>query len=578
MFGAVIAGLFTWGCLTTIIWILVLSSFIGSMMSDSDDVVRVRKGSVLKLDLSKPVSERSATRYSNIYSSLSVGGVESLGLNDIERALETAAFDDCIDALYISCTDYNVPDPATAEAIRKMILRFRGSGKPAVAFSNSYTNFDYYIASAADSVYMRRAGDFQMCGLGSQLMYYKGALDKFGISAQVIRHGKFKSAVEPFLQENMSDDNRRQISAYLSDIWSELMAGISEGRNIPEEKIDMYANSLELYTNSQLCLSEGFLDGIILESDLNGIFSSMVSADNPNIITIREYNSAYEDLSEAQSRIAVIYADGELSDEQSESSFSSKEIVEAISKSMKDKRVKAVVLRVNSPGGSADEAEIIYSELLKLREQKPLVVSMGGYAASGGYYISAPAHRIFAENNTITGSIGVFGLLLSPEKLMKNTLGINMQQVQTHKHSGFMSFVGDMKSDEVDIMQQKVEQVYSEFVNHVADGRGMTFNAVDSIAQGRIWTGKSALAIGLVDEIGSLADAIECAAELADIKSYQLLEYPDVTDGLSELLNSLLEVSAQTFYGQEVYQQRKFINRLKSYNGVQALMPVSKIY
>lgn len=578
MFGAVMAGLFSWGCLTTIVWIAILSSLVGGLFNDSDIPLEIEHNSVLKLDLSKSISERSATRYSNLYSAMSASDVELLGLNDIENALESAAYDDDISALYISCTGYNLPDPATAEALRKMILRFKESGKPVVAFSNSYSNFDYYVATAADSVYMRKSGNFQLSGLGSQLMYYKGALDKFGISAQVIRHGKFKSAVEPFLQETMSEENRSQISAYLSDIWSEIASGISESRGIQLDKIESYANSLELFSDCGLCVSEGFLDGVLLESDVKNCISELVSADKPRYLSVKEYCSYLVNTSEAQSRIAVIYADGELSYEQTETSFSSTEIVESIKSALNDVDVKAVVLRVNSPGGAADEAEVIYSELLKLKDSKPLVVSMGGYAASGGYYISAPADMIFAENTTITGSIGVFGLMLSPDKLLKNTLGINLQSVKTHKHSGFMNFMGDIPSDEVDIMQRSVEQVYSTFVSHVAEGRGMTFDDVDAIAQGRVWTGKTALELGLVDEIGSLCDAIDCAAYLADVKSFQLKEYPDVKDGLSEIFSSLMEASAKAYYGDEIYQQRNFVRRIKSYVGVQALMPASRIY
>lgn len=580
MFGASLAALLVWGCISTLFSLIFFFAILGSLGSDSQKKqVAISGKSVLKLDMSKSIAERPGSRYSSIYSSLSINSIESLGLHDVVRAIGNAASDSNIEALYIDCSEYSLPDPATVEALRRAVADFKSeSGKPVYAFSHSYSNFDYYLASIADSVFMRVQGDFMMSGLGSEMMFYKGALDKFGITAQVIRHGKFKAAVEPFLQETMSDANREQVITYLNDFWGEIVDGISHSRNIPVDRINAHANSLDLFGNDDLCLSERFVDGIILESEMMEKLDAMSSCDEAKMVSMKDYIASISDNSKAESRVAVIYADGEITDRAGEDAFSSKEIVEAISDVMDDDDVKAVVLRVNSPGGSATEAEIMYQELLKLREKKPLVVSMGGYAASGGYYISAPAQRIFAENNTVTGSIGVFGLLLSPEKLLKNTLGINLQTVKTHDHSGFMNSVSEKTSDEIAVIQRSVENIYSVFVNHVADGRGMTFDQVDAIAQGRVWTGKSALRIGLVDEIGGLNDAVAFAAEMADIKSYKIKELPEPKDEIEELLNELLETSVKAYYGDELYQQKTFVDRIKSMTGVQAYLPVSRIY
>ena len=574
MFGAVLAGLFVWGIITSLVSLLFFVMFVSSLTSSSKEPeVKISNNSVLKLDLSKPIGERSTTNYSKIYDTWSFDNLDITGMDEIQKALESAMSDNKISALYVNLSDIALPDFASAEAVRKMLLNFRDSEKPVYAFANSYDNVSYYVATACDKIFMRKCGDFIFKGLCSENIYYKGALDKFGISAQVIRHGKFKSAVEPYMQEKMSEANRLQIQTYLNDIWGVIVDEVSKARNISKDKIEKYADDLSLYSNDDLCLSSGLIDGIIYESDFDKMIREAAGQNTDGDfkpVSIADYCSLLDEVLMSKN-IAVIYAAGEITSEESSSEevITSKSMVKAIDEAMNDDAIKAVVLRVNSPGGSAVEAEIIYNELKKLHQRKPLVVSMGGYAASGGYYISAPADIIYAEQTTITGSIGVFGLMLSPEKLLKNTLALNVETVSTNKHSDFGSGISAMDSREVEVLQKSVEDIYSLFIGHVAEGRKMTVAQVDSIGQGRVWTGISAQKIGLVDEIGGLWDAVAAAASLADLETYNIKQLPEQKDEFSKLFSGLLEAKSPEI---------KVLNSIKRHKGVQCYLPPAKIY
>ena len=583
--GAVLTGLFLWGVITSVLSLIVFMGFISAFSSGSSKKTEteIEKNSILKLDLSQAISERSTIDYSSFYNSFSFENIETLGLDDIAKALNNAAEDDNISALYVNLSQMGVPDIASAESIRKMIVKFReNSGKPTFAFADSYDNISYFVATGCDKIYMRTLGDFVFNGLCSQSIYYKNALDKFGVEAQIIRHGKFKAAVEPYMQDKMSDANRLQIQTYLSDIWKVMVDNIASSRGLSSEQINKYADDLSLYSNDELCVSSGLIDGVIFENDFEEIVQEAANQDVKNdikVVSVSEYcNSLTEGFN--TKNIAVIYAVGEINSEESSSEevITSSTTVAAIDEAMNDDDIKAVVLRVNSPGGSATEAEIIYNELKKLKEKKPLVVSMGGYAASGGYYISAPADYIFAEPTTITGSIGVFGLLLNPEKIMKNTLGLNIETVSTNKHSDFISGLTSKDSYELAVMQNSVEKVYSIFLQHVAQGRNMSPADVDSFGQGRVWTGISAQKIGLVDSLGSLEDAIIKAAELADLKYYDFKSLPKQEDDFSKIFSGLMEISEKKIYGEEVYLQKKTLEKISRLKGVQAYQPKTKIY
>lgn len=580
MTGAVLTGLFLWGIIQGFFMFVMFAMMIASIgKSDSSKPVAVENNSVLRINLADAISDRSYTDIGSIYNSFSFDKMQRLGLNEISRCVNNAVDDNKIVGLYINCSDYNIEDIATADALRELIVEFKKrSHKPVYAFSNSFNNLDYYVATACDSIYMRVMGDFMLNGLCSQSLYYKGALDKFGIDAQVIRHGKFKAAVEPYLQEKMSDANKLQITTYLTDIWDVVVNAISESRDIDRATIDQLANSLDCYSNDKACIENRFIDGVILESDFDDKVVYGMGSENedgePKYIEISKYAKSITDNDDNSNKIAVLYAAGEIvAENDGEQCITSKDFVKDLKTVANDDDVKAVVVRINSPGGSAVEAEVIYRELLKLKESKPIVVSMGGYAASGGYYIASCADQIFAEPNTITGSIGVFGLILCPQKLLKNTLGINVETVNTHEKSSFISAMEPKTAAELAVLQRSVENVYDVFLQHVADGRRMTVEQVDSIAQGRVWTGTSALKIGLVDQLGGLEDAIMYAAQLAEMEDgYKVKEFPEEDDAdFMKIFSELTGEAARAVYGDEIYEQRKFVKAFEHRTGVQAL-------
>lgn len=582
IFGASLAAMFIWSIMSMVLMFMFFSVMMvacgDSELGSSSGSKSVGANSVLKLDLSKPISERGYSDYSKFYSTFSMNDVESIGLNDICRALSNAASDSKIEALYVNLRGAGFPDMATATAIRNSIIAFRESGKPVYAYSDSFDNLDYYVASACDYVAMAPLGDFGLRGLYSEVMYYKDALDKFGLDVNVIRHGKFKAAVEPYLLSSMSDENRLQISTYLNDCWQVMAEGISSSRGIPYSEVEQHTNSLDLSVRDIDSYNAGFVDTLMYASELEDLISYDLGLDDANIVSLKDYVQQLP-FQTGSNRIAVIYACGEIVDGKSGyDSFTAKDIVPALEEALDDDDVKAVVLRVNSPGGSVFPAEAIYRKMKEVVSEKPVVVSMGGYAASGGYYISCPANYIVAEPTTITGSIGVFGLIISPEKLLHNTLGINVESVSTHRNSSIGGGIRNKTSEELAVYQASVEEVYSLFVNHVAEGRNMSFSQVDDIAQGRVWTGKSALGIGLVDTLGGLDVALAKAAELAGIDSYKVKDLPAQEDEFTRIFNELMEASSKIYYGQELYMQTRMIDRLKAHQGIQAYMIKNDIY
>lgn len=575
IFGATLAALFVWGIISGLLSFVFFVGILASMASQGDNSkeISVSSHSVLQLDLSKNIAERSSSGFPDFYSSLSLSNAGSLGINDISRALDAAKNDSDIDMLYVKLSDINIPDYATAQYIRELILDFKQSGKPVYAFADSYRNSSYYIATACDKIYMRKMGELLFNGLCGQSMYFKSAFDKFGIEAQVIRHGKFKSAVEPFMQDNMSEANRLQMMTYMDDIWNVILDAVSESRGISKEQLNSYADNLSLYADDELCVSSNMIDSIVFESDFNKMVQELVGQDTDSeikLVSVSDYCKTLDNNYDGEANIAVIYASGEIVDsETSEECITSAKIVKAMEEARTNSDIKAVVFRVNSPGGSATESEIIYDELLKLKAEKPVVVSMGGYAASGGYYISCPSNYIIAEPTTITGSIGVFGLMINPSKLIKNTLAINVETVSTNKHGDFESGLSSKDSYEMEVLQRSVENIYSIFIQHVADGRNMTTAQVDSIAQGRVWTGVSAKKLGLVDELGGLDAAISKAAELADLASYKTKEYPKPVDKFEKFFSDLMESASIKYYGADVYEQMRTLEKFKNRSGVQ---------
>ena len=555
---------------------------IGAIFGGDDDTVKVKKNSVIELDLSE-VSLDYAGKIN--YVDFNYFITNHNGLTDVLNAIENAKTDDKIKGISILKNQSGL-GLAQSQAIRKKLAEFKKSGKFVVAYSDFLTQKDYYLNSVADTVYLNPIGELDFKGLSSEVLFMKELQEKTGIKMEVIRHGKYKSAVEPFLNQEMSSENREQVTVLLNSVWNTIVTDISESRNISVDSLNAIANKLNART-PELALANNLIDKIAYEDEYhNAIRTKLKVAQNEdyNTISILDYaeNSATS-ISDYTKKdiIAVIYAQGEIRGGEGEVNIIGEgSIKRSLKAARENKNVKSIVLRVDSPGGSALTSELIWREIELTKKVKPVVVSMGNVAASGGYYIACNANTIFAEQSTITGSIGVFGMLPNMSTLAKN-IGINAEQVKTHENASGYSLFEPIDENFKQFTLESVENIYGTFLKRVAEGRKMTTAQVDSIAQGRVWTGTDALKIGLVDKIGGLEDAIKHAASLGNTKSYQVENYPEYEQSLKDLLDRSTGFSIfqtkdallREHIGEESYlliQQIKKANQLK---GVQALMP-----
>lgn len=545
---------------------------------------KVKDNSVLQIEFKSPISEKSYAEFDKSSFSLDQG----FGLREIMHGLEEAKTDDKIKGVLINLSD--VPaGMATVEEIRNALIDFKGSGKFVYAYSEVYSQKAYYIATVADKIMLYPEGLLSFQGLGAELMFLKGAIDKLGVDVQIIRgsNNKFKSAVEPLMYDSMSEANREQTMTYMNALWNQMLAGISETRGVSREKLNEIADSIYLRTADD-ALKYKLVDELTYEDQLyDGIREKLgVKADDDlNIVSFQKYCSKmtkrFDNKNKKKDKnIAVVYAVGGIeSGKGNATTIGSETIAKAIREARENKDIKAIVLRVNSPGGSALASDVIWREVIKVKEAgKPIVVSMGDVAASGGYYISCAADKIYAQPNTITGSIGVFGIIPNIGPMMKEKLGVTFDRVQTNYHS-VMTINKALTEDEKRIIQQGVDDIYSDFTQKVADGRpSLEQPDVDSIGQGRVWAGTDALRIGLVDELGGINDAIAYAAEKANIKidDVKLEVYPkQEEDQLMEFLEAFDSEGAET----KINLRTKYesflttVEKVSSMRGVQARLP-----
>jgi len=538
------------GCLGTLIAFLlvnlILFGIIGSAIStfgSKDAQPVVPKNAILKIDLSEPIAERSKESFSIDLMSVSPNYGTSVSLLDAERALEAAAQDPQVRFVYLKADDLNM-DIALAEELRAALVRFRESGKPVVAYSQGLTGGTYYMASVADKVILNAYGDCMLTGMSAQLMYYKDLIDRLGIDVQLIRHGKYKSAGEPYVRSEMSQENKEQYETMLGTIWSVIADGVAASRDFTAEQLNQWIDDLAL-DSPEAALEKGLVDELWYDDQVRDYFCTLCDVKEPKqlqYVSLKDYAAArVRPNLRVKEKIAVIYADGEIVMDDKEGTIGNHFAAE-ISKVRQDPTVKAVVLRVNSPGGSVQAASAIEREVTLLREKGiPVVASYGGYAASGGYWISCGADKIYSDKSTLTGSIGVFGLIPSFGKALKKNVNLNVFEVATHKHGSMASGLFPLDPDEEASMQKSIEKIYADFVNLVAKGRGMEAAAVDAIAQGRVWAGGDALGIGLVDELGGLDDAIRYAATLANLENYRVAEYPAVATVYEQVMSMMNE-------------------------------------
>ena len=515
-----------------IVMILLIIGFIAII--SSKDEVKVKENSILKIDLANTsVVERSSE---NPFDGLSLSGdvASTIELKQVLDNIEKAKNDNKIKAIYINTSFVNA-GLSQIEEIRNKLVEFKSCGKPIIAYSEVYSQSGYYFSSVADKIYLNPEGIVELNGLSAGIMFYKGLLEKLDIEVQIIRHGKFKSAVEPFMLDKMSDANREQMQLLLNSFADNLFDSIASQRGMTLSDIHNHANNLSL-ENAKSCLDLHYVDALLYQDQVDDSLLVISKSEKLNFISLNKYSNVKVEKKEiSRNKIAIIYATGEINSGKGDvKSIGSETTAKAIKTAREDKNVKAIVLRVNSPGGSALASDVIWRETVLAKEEKPLIVSMGDYAASGGYYIACAADSIVANPTTLTGSIGVFGMIPNLQKLYKNKLGISIDTVNTNKHAD-MGMNRALTKFEENKIQKSVVDIYTTFITHVGEGRNMSTTAVDKIGQGRVWTGYDAKYIGLIDTYGGLEKAVEIAVYLAKIEDYRIISLPKKKDPFAEL-------------------------------------------
>ena len=537
-----------------------------------EEVVVVKDNSVLKLEFKDLILDRTSDNpFSDIdlLNSTTEGSVE---FKDILDNIEKAKNDDKIKGIYLNFSSVNAGF-SQIEEIRNKLLEFKESGKFIYAYADSYNQSAYYLASVSDKIALNPEGIIELKGLSAEIMFYKGLMDKLGIEAQIIRHGKFKGAVEPFMYNQMSNENREQIEKLLNSISDYMIDGIAtEREGVTSEEIHKMINNMYL-SSARKCLESGIIDKIAYQDQ---ILSDLEDKSEHEITLIDYMKVKNPKNSVSDNKIAIIYATGEINTGKgSYNTIGSETTVEAIREASEDENVKAIVLRVNSPGGSALASEIIWREINLAKQKKKVVVSMGDYAASGGYYISCNADKIFANNSTLTGSIGVFGIVPNTKNFLNEKLGVYIETVKTHKHSDIANGYRKLSDDELNVIQNSVEDIYETFITHVSEGRGIPVRKVDEIGQGRVWSGADALSIGLIDEIGGLEDAIASAADLSALEDYRIITLPKKADMFEEFVENF-SAKQNILLADFLGISEKMINQLEFLNSkekIQARIP-----
>ncbi|MCX8143264.1 MAG: signal peptide peptidase SppA [Bacteroidia bacterium] len=473
---------------------------------------------------------------------------KDLVLTQMIRSIEMASKDESIKGIYIRIHPFSA-SIAQLEELRKALKNFKQSGKWIYVYADNYFQGDYYIASVADKIILNPQGNVLWKGLASQITFYKKALEKLDIQVQVFRHGKFKSAVEPFILDKMSDENRQQMRTLLSSVWDNILQNISESRRIPKEQLHQYANDLTI-KDAESALKYKIVDVLADEKETEELLLEQAKSDKKKIfVDYHDYKSKATEKydNESNNKIAVVYASGQIIDYvdgNTDDVIVPSKILKTLKKLEDNENIKAVVLRVNSPGGSAFASEVIWQAIQQLKSKKPVIVSFGEVAASGGYYISCGADYIFTDHNTITGSIGVFGMLPNIQNLMQKDLGVYTDTVKTNTYADFMSVLRPVQNREYEVIMHSIEKVYNTFLKRVSEGRKLDINYVDNIGQGRVWSGKDAVKLKLADAIGTLEDAIAYAAEKAKVTNFKVEEYPkpkDPFEQLRDVLNNIDE-------------------------------------
>jgi protease-4 len=564
-----------------LLFFIMVGTF-SAMIAVQDKPVDLKSNSILMLRLDQPINDRKSSFPMFAYNFANFGTETPLGLNDILDNIKKAHKDEKIKGIYLQLSGLQT-GIATIEEIRNALIDFKKSGKFVLAFSDTYTQGSYYLASAADHIYLNPGGSVNFIGLSAELMFFKKTLEKLDIEPEIIRHGKFKSAVEPFMYDKMSPENREQIKTYVGSIWDHIVRQVADSRGVSSESLNLFADSLLMWNNAS-AISYGIIDAAIYKDQVLDTLARLVNIDQSKdleFISHHKYLRVPKSGGEkgySRNKIAVIYAEGDiLPGEAGEGFIGSEIIARTIRGARQDSSVKAIVFRVNSGGGSALASEIIWRELYLAQQVKPVIASMGDVAASGGYYIVAPADTIVASPNTITGSIGVFGLLVNAQGFFNNKLGITMDVEKTNTWSDFGSVYRPLSGDERLVLQKMVDDIYGTFVNRVSSGRRLPYAEVDRIGEGRVWSGVNAKELGLVDVLGGLNTAIDIAIEKAGVgNNYRIIDLPKLEDPFTQIMKELTGDVRERLIRKELsdhYNQYRYVKNLLNADRIQARMP-----
>ena len=575
---ATITGIIVLGLIMGIFFVI---SLVG-LAASSASTVPVEKNSVFTFMLSGQVDERVQD---DLVGQLTGQVSENMGLEDIVVSIKKAKTNEDIKGIYIEAGIFSVDAPATAHAIREALLDFKKSGKWIVAYGDSYTQTSYYICSVADKIYLNPEGMVDWHGLASNPYFLKDLLAKFGVKVQLCKVGKYKSAPEMLTADKMSEPNREQVTAYMTGIWNVMLKDVSASRKIPVDSLNAYADRYVALANQTDLVKMKLIDKLMYTDEVKGEIKKLLKIDADEDIKQLSLSDMInvKGAKEKGDEIAIYYAYGEIVDSETGSlteqghNIVANTVCKDLEKLANDDDVKAVVLRVNSPGGSAYASEQIWHAIQMLKAKKPVVVSMGGYAASGGYYISCGANYIYTEPTTVTGSIGIFGMFADFSGLLTEKLGVKFDEVKTNKHAAFGTIARPFNEEEMALLDQYIGRGYELFRKRVADGRKLSIDAVEEIAQGRVWLGNDALGIKLVDAIGSMDDAVKKAAQLAKLSEYKTKGYPEPTDWFTQLLdktnkNNYLDEQMRATFG-EYYEPLRYVKNLDKQSAIQARLP-----
>ena len=567
---ATILGLFIF----SIIWVVIFFGIIGAAMSGSKEV-KISDNSVFELKLEGILVERHKNDVISSFASEINSSVSEIALDDIMASIDKATDNDNIKGIYLYIGDFSA-SVASLQEIYKGLEKFKKTGRFIVAYADSYGNGTYYLSSIADKVYMNPSGTLALTGINISTVFFKDLLSKIGVEMQIFKVGTFKSAVEPFTQTSMSEANRLQLTTFINSIWTEITKTIARNRGISDTEVNLYADSGLFLDDAQTAVQHKLIDSLVYSSDMKEIIEKLVDKDYKTLM-INDMKLVAQNKEYSKNRIAIVYAVGEIDGSNKNDGIDSEDISEDLLDIADNDKIKAVVLRINSPGGSTYGSEQIWKAVSVVKSKKPIVVSMGDYAASGGYYIACNTDRIFAQPTTLTGSIGIFGIFPNIGGLT-DKLGIKFDNVKTNKYSDFGATYRPMNTEERAILQRYINNGYELFTKRCAEGRNMNIDSLKAIAEGRIYSGTDAMRLGLVDEMGGLEEAITFAAKKANISNYTLKYYPSVKsliEQISDIFSTSVEERIVKSQLGENYRLFRTIQRAQTTTGIKAIMPYS---